>query len=170
MIEGFKTESAARIVHARKSAHLESAEELAQLAELEHQDMRQLAGADALRSLSGHRRQQVWDAAALKRPPKLLQQARVDEAVLEPAPAAEGEEVVWDYRTLGLTLRSHPLHLLRPRLTARKFSSVKELQAMPDGRLVHYCGIVTLRQQPETAKGVMFVSLEDETGNIQVIV
>ncbi|CAN5281026.1 error-prone DNA polymerase [soil metagenome] len=170
LVDGLKAEAAERIVRVRAGSYFESAEELARLAELEQQDMRQLAAADALRSLSGHRRQQVWDAAALRRPPKLLRQAPVDEAVLELAPAAEGEEVIWDYRTLGLTLRSHPLLLLRPQLDRRKFSTARELGQMPDGRLVHYCGIVTLRQQPETAKGVVFVSLEDETGNVQVIV
>ena len=170
LVDGFKQESAERIVGARSQAYFESAEEMARLAELEHLDMRQLAAADALHSLSGHRRQQVWDAAALRRPPKLLRQAPVDEPVLDLEPAAEGEEVVWDYRTLGLTLRSHPMQLLRPKLQERKFSTASELKELPDGRIVHYCGIVTLRQQPETAKGVIFVSLEDETGTLQVIV
>ena len=132
--------------------------------------MRQLAAADALHSLSGHRRQQVWDAAALRRPPQLLRQAPVDEPLHELAPAAEAEEVVWDYRTLGLTLRSHPMQLLRRELDTRRFSRASDLQALPDGRIVHYCGIVTLRQRPSTAKGVVFVSLEDETGTVQVIV
>ncbi|WP_457326562.1 helix-hairpin-helix domain-containing protein, partial [Roseateles sp. P5_E11] len=167
-MRGFKAEAAERIVKARAAAYFESAEELARLADLEHQDMRQLAAADALRSLSGHRRQQVWDAAALRRPPELLRQAPVDEPVLDLQEAAEGEEVVWDYHSLGLTLRSHPLHLLRPKLDERRLATAAELMEMDDGEAVYYCGIVTLRQQPETAKGVVFVSLEDETGNVQV--
>ncbi|NCT81636.1 MAG: error-prone DNA polymerase [Comamonadaceae bacterium] len=170
LVKGFKAEAAERIVKARATTHFDSAEELARLAELEHQDMRQLAAADALRSLSGHRRQQVWDAAALRRPPELLRQAPVDEPVLDLQEAAEGEEVIWDYRTLGLTLRSHPLLLLRPKLDERRFATAEELMRTDDGEPVYYCGIVTLRQQPETAKGVVFVSLEDETGNVQVIV
>jgi error-prone DNA polymerase len=100
----------------------------------------------------------------------LLRQAPVDEPVLDLIAAAEGEEVVWDYRTLGLTLRSHPLKLLRPKLDERRFATAEDLLRARDGRMVDYCGIVTLRQQPETAKGVVFVSLEDETGNVQVIV
>lgn len=170
LVDGLKVESATRISAARASTYFESAEELARLADLEHLDMRQLAAADALRSLSGHRRQQVWDAAALRRAPKLLRQAPVEEDVLELAPAAEGEEVIWDFRTLGLTLRSHPLKLLRPKLDERRFSTAEQLARMRNGRAVHYCGIVTLRQQPPTAKGVVFVSLEDETGTVQVIV
>ncbi len=170
LVQGLKEASARRIMDARTDAYFESAEELARLADLEHQDLRQLAAADALISLSGHRRQQVWDAAALRKPPELLRQAPVDEPVLELQAAAEGEEVVWDYRTLGLTLRSHPLQLLRPKLKERHFVTAQQLSRMRDGRELDYCGIVTLRQQPETAKGVMFVSLEDETGNVQVIV
>lgn len=64
----------------------------------------------------------------------------------------------------------HPLQLLRTKLDERRFATAEELMNMDDGKAVEYCGIVTLRQQPETAKGVVFVSLEDETGNVQVIV
>ncbi|RZI59606.1 MAG: error-prone DNA polymerase [Rubrivivax sp.] len=170
LIDGLKAESGERIAKARRSVYFESAEELARVAGLEQHEMRQLAAADALRSLSGHRRQQVWDAAALRRAPALLRAAPVDEPVLDLAPAAEGEEVIWDYRALGLTLRSHPLKLLRPLLAKRRLVTASDLAAMPNGRVVHYCGIVTLRQQPGTAKGVIFLSLEDETGNVQVIV
>ena len=128
-----------------------------------------LAGADALMSLSGHRRQQVWDAAALRSPPRLLRDAPVDEDFLELPPAPEGEEVVFDYAALGLTLRSHPMALLRSKLDERRLLTAAQLNALPHGRLVRYGGIVTLRQQPETANGTVFVSLEDETGVVQVI-
>jgi error-prone DNA polymerase len=146
------------------------AEDLARRACLDQQDMRQLAAADALMSLSGHRRQQVWDAAALKAPPALLKEAPVDEDLLELPEAPEGEAIVWDYASLGLTLRRHPLALLRERLQARRFMTAQTLQDAPHGRLVRACGIVTARQQPETANGVVFVTLEDETGVVQVIV
>jgi error-prone DNA polymerase len=132
--------------------------------------MKQLAAADALTSLSGHRRQQVWDAAALKPAPALLSHAPVDEDLLALKEAPEGEAIVWDYASLGLTLRRHPLALLRPLLAKRRLQTAAELQHAPNGRLVRHCGIVTLRQQPETAHGVVFVSLEDETGVVQVIV
>ena len=162
--------AAERVVAARAQAPFDSADDLARRAELEQHDMRLLAGADALLSLSGHRRQQVWDASGLRRPPKLLRDAAIDEALLELTEAPEGEAVVHDYATTGLTLRSHPLALLRPKLAERKLRTAAELHAMPNGRLVRYCGIVTLRQQPETANGTIFISLEDETGVIQVIV
>ena len=145
-------------------------EDLARRAGLDQQAMQQLAAADALQSLSGHRRQQVWDAAALKAPPALLKEAPIEEDTLDLPEAPEGEAIVWDYASLGLTLRRHPLALLRERLQARRFMTAETLKDAPDGRLVRACGIVTGRQQPGTSKGVVFVTLEDETGVVQVIV
>jgi error-prone DNA polymerase len=170
LISGLKGTSAERIVKARSDRPFEGAEDLSRRANLEQHEMRLLAAADALRSLSGHRRQQVWDASALHAPPALLRDAPVEEDLLELPEAPEGEEIVFDYASLGLTLRKHPMALLRERLAVKRFKSSKELQDMPNGRLVRACGIVTLRQQPETAKGVIFVSLEDEFGAVQVIV
>ena len=169
MISGLKWESAERIVAARRERVFDNAEELARRAGLELHEMKLLAAADALMRLSGHRRQQVWDAAALRSAPLLLRDAPVDEEVLELPPAPEGEEVIFDYASLGLTLRSHPMALLRPQLEGRRLMTSRDLDAAPNGRLVRYCGIVTLRQQPETANGSVFISLEDETGVVQVI-
>jgi error-prone DNA polymerase len=132
--------------------------------------MKLLAAADALTSLSGHRRQQVWDAAALHAPPELLRDAPVNEDYLELPEAPEGEEITWDYASTGLTLRRHPLALLRGHLASKRFLSSGQVRDLPNGRLVRVCGIVTVRQQPETAGGTVFVSLEDEEGAIQVIV
>ncbi|NUN60065.1 MAG: error-prone DNA polymerase [Burkholderiaceae bacterium] len=170
MVQGLQAPSAERIVVERGKAPFDSAEELARRARLEQHEMKLLAAAGALATLSGHRRQQVWDAAALHAPPALLQDAPVDEAFLELPAAPEGEEVVWDFASVGLTLRSHPMALLRPRLDRYKLQTSEELRRMPDGRTVRTAGIVTLRQQPGTAKGTVFVSLEDEHGSTQVIV
>jgi error-prone DNA polymerase len=170
MVDGLKGASAQRIVQARGQAPFEGAEGLARRAGLEQHEMKLLAAADALQSLSGHRRQQVWDAAALRSTPVLLREAPVHEEVLELPAAPEGEEIVWDYASLGLTLRRHPLALLRPKLAELGWMSSQELWNLPNGRLVSACGIVTLRQQPETANGTIFVSLEDEDGTVQVIV
>ncbi len=159
-----------RIVQARQQGPFRSTEELALRAQLEQSDVRALASADALMSLSGHRRQQVWDSAALHRAPTLLREAPVDEARLALPEAPEGEEIVFDYAALGLTLRRHPLALLRPLLTEQRLMTSETLHARPHGRLARACGIVTVRQQPETAAGVVFVTLEDETGTVNVIV
>ena len=170
LIAGLKTDTAERIVAARRAAPFTSAEDLARRAGVDLHEMRQLAAADALLSLAGHRRQQVWDASALARPPALLADAPVDEDVLELPPAPEGEEVVFDFAAIGLTLRSHPLALLRPSLAQRRLATAKELARYRDGQLARACGIVTVRQQPSTANGVVFVTLEDETGVVNIIV
>ncbi|CAN7332212.1 error-prone DNA polymerase [Rhizobacter sp. LjRoot28] len=169
-VAGVKQATAERLMVARMEAPFDSTDDLARRADIDQGEMRLLAGADALASLSGHRRQQVWDASGLKRAPKLLRDAPIEEAFLELPAAPEGEEVVHDYATTGLTLRSHPLALLRPQLAKRNLRTSAELDECPNGRLVRYAGIVTLRQQPETANGTIFISLEDETGEVQVIV
>ena len=84
--------------------------------------------------------------------------------------APEGEEILFDYASTGLTLRRHPMALLRQKLAAMRYLSSAQLQELPNGGLVWACGIVTLRQQPQTAKGVVFISLEDEHGTVQIIV
>ncbi len=170
LVAGLKLESGQRIVSARREAPFDGAEDLARRARLEQHEMTQLASADALMSLAGHRRQQVWEAAGLRSAPQLLREAPVDEEPLELAAAGEGEEVVWDYAATGLTLRRHPLAILRPKLAAMGWKTAAQLHDLPTGRPAWACGLVTVRQQPETAKGVMFVSLEDETGNVQIIV
>jgi error-prone DNA polymerase len=170
MIGGLKAASADRIVEARALHVFDSAEDLALRARLELHEMKLLAAADALMSLSGHRRQQVWEAAGLRAAPGLLREAPVDEDFLELDEAPEGEEIVFDYASTGLTLRRHPMALLRERLTLRGLMSAQDLEEIENGEQVSHCGIVTLRQQPETAKGTIFVSLEDETGVVQVIV
>ncbi|MGD9941679.1 MAG: error-prone DNA polymerase [Burkholderiaceae bacterium] len=170
MVKGLSSKAAQRIMAARAEQPFDSVEDLAQRAALDTREIRLLAGADALRSLAGHRRQQVWDAAGWQTMPAVLRGATVDESFLELPAAPEGEEIEFDYATTGLTLRRHPLALLRPALTARRLASAADLQSARDGAVVHYCGIVTLRQQPETANGTIFVSLEDETGVVQAII
>jgi error-prone DNA polymerase len=170
LVSGIRKDAAERITAARARQALRSAQDLARRAGLDQPQMKALAAADALTSLSGHRRQQVWDAAALQTPPALLKGAPIEEAPLALPEAPEGEAIVWDYASTGLTLRRHPLALLRAELAKRKLMSAAQLKDAPDGRLVRHCGIVTLRQQPGTSSGVVFVTLEDETGVVQVIV
>ncbi|HEX5286245.1 MAG TPA: OB-fold nucleic acid binding domain-containing protein, partial [Polaromonas sp.] len=133
-------------------------------------DINALAAADALLALAGHRRQQVWQAAAIKPAPLLLKAVPTKEAALALPETPEGENILFDYQSTGLTLRRHPLALLRQRLAKKGLLSASELNALPDGRQVAACGIVTVRQQPQTAKGTVFITLEDETGPVNVIV
>ena len=169
-VTGLRQEVADRITAERAKTPFTSTQDLALRCNLNEADLKALASADALLSLSGHRRQQVWDASALKPAPALLKGVPIaeDELLLPAAP--EGEEVTFDYAALGLTLRSHPLQLLRAQLSKKKLLTAAQMADYPSGRLVRACGIVTMRQRPQTAKGVVFVTLEDETGSVNVIV
>jgi error-prone DNA polymerase len=170
LVSGLKQTVAERIVLARSKHLFSSTQDLALQAGLDAGDLKALASADALSSLSGHRRQQVWDASALHAAPALLKEAPIDEDFLELQAASEGEEVVFDYAALGLSLRKHPLALLRPLLLKQRLSTAAQLHDLPDGQPARACGLVTMRQQPGSAKGVVFVTLEDETGCVNVIV
>ena len=170
LIASLRSSSARAIEEERQKAPFDNAQELALRCGLDQPEMKALAAAGALATLSGHRRQQVWDAAALHTAPLLLKEAQIDEAQLDLPEAPEGEEVLWDYASTGLTLRSHPMQLLRPRLDKYKLKTSQQLRRIPDGRVVRTAGIVTLRQQPPTAKGTLFITLEDEHGVTQLIV
>ena len=170
LVSGLSDEAAKRIEAARAEAPFAHPQDLAHRARLTQADMQHLAAADALTSLAGHRRQQVWQASALHTLPELLQGSLLPEDDLALPAAAEGEEVLWDYAATGLTLRRHPLALLRPRLARQGLLSARQLDGVRSGRRAKACGIVTGRQKPQTAKGTLFVTLEDETGNVQVIV
>lgn len=106
----------------------------------------------------------------MRQVPELLRDASVEEEVFELPKAPEGEDIVWDYASTGLTLRRHPMALLRDQVSAKGYLSSVDLQGVEGGEMVNACGIVTLRQQPETAKGQCSFLLEDEHGAIQVIV
>ncbi len=170
MVSSLHSLTAERIVKARAESPFISTEDLALRAGLDQGDLKALASADALMALSGHRRQQVWEASALKPAPGLFKAVPVNEDRLELPAASEGAEVVFDYAATGLTLRTHPVALLRERLAKMKLLTAAQLRDTPHGRLVRACGIVVTRQQPQTAKGVVFVTLEDETGSVNIIV
>lgn len=169
LVRGLGREAAARLVAARAQAPFADVDDLARRARLPPHETQRLAAADALASLAGHRRQQVWAAAAQQPAPPLLHDAPIAEAPLALPPPPEGEDIVLDHLATGLSLRRHPLALLRPALARRRLLSAQQLSALPDSARVRACGLVTLRQQPATAHGVVFVTLEDETGVVQVI-
>ena len=133
--------------------------------------MQLLAQGDALLPLVGHTHQAAWAVRGIDTlATRLLAQTRTHEAPAElPAPA-RGEAVVADYRATGLSLKAHPLALLRDRLAGFKIQPAVVLSRYRPGQLARASGLVTHRQRPETAKGVVFVTLEDETGAVNVIV
>ncbi|GAB4212451.1 MAG: error-prone DNA polymerase [Rhodoferax sp.] len=162
--------AAQRLVQARAHGPWIDVNDLARRAGLDRAALDALARADALQSLCGHRRQQVWQARAVQAPPPLLRDAPVPEAALTLACASQAEAVRLDYAALGLSLRAHPIHILRDQLSKMKYLQAVQLRACGPDQRVRVCGLVTLRQSPGTAKGVTFVTLEDETGHVNVIV
>ncbi|MCC7215811.1 MAG: error-prone DNA polymerase [Burkholderiales bacterium] len=170
MIAGLSEDSAQRIVTARAARPFAHVADLAHRARLPRRDLTALAAAGALARLSGHRHAAVWDVAGVERLPPILADATFAEAPPAlPAPT-EGQDIVADYRALGLTLRRHPLALLRGKLRAQRLVSAADVARTPHGRLARTAGIVVGRQRPDTASGVVFVTLEDETGATNVIV
>ncbi len=170
-IAGLSTQAAQRLVAARGEAPFEDSEDLARRAGLNAHDLQALAQAGALATLSGHRHQAAWSVAGIDtRPTPMLRATRSHEAPAAlPAPSA-AEDMVADYRSLGLTLGRHPLALLRTELDAFKVQTAAVLSGHPHGRTARASGLVTHRQRPETAKGTVFVTLEDDTGCVNVIV
>jgi len=169
-IAGLTEAGAQRLVAARHASAFDDVADLAQRAALDRRDLTRLADADALRALAGHRHGAVWDVAGVDRLPPLLAGGTFDEAAADLSAPTEGQDIVADYRTLSLTLRRHPLALLRERLRQRRLQTAAEVAAAPHGRIVRTAGIVIGRQRPDTASGVVFVTIEDETGATNVIV
>lgn len=171
MIRNLRTDAMHAIAEARAQAPFRDIDDLAARAGLSRQDLNALAAADALRSLLGSRREARWTVAAhVSGTPLLAAPALRDDTppgALPPMP--EDDEIAADYDSLGLSLRGHPLALLRPRLKAMRLQSAQELKSMVNGTHARACGLVSMRQRPTTAKGAIFVSLEDETGSVNVI-
>ncbi|GCL62596.1 error-prone DNA polymerase [Pseudaquabacterium pictum] len=148
-----------------------SVEDLARRAALDAHALQLLAQADALRSLASHRHQAAWAVRGIDtRATPLLQATRTHEAPADLQAPGAGQALLADYRSTGLSLTSHPLALLRDELAAFQVQPAAVLALSRHGQLVRASGLVTHRQRPETAKGVVFVTLEDETGAVNVIV
>src|SRR5213592_140215 len=161
---------AERIVAARRDRLFDSVEDLARRAELNRHDLKCLAAAGAFEALSGHRRHAYWQVAGIETDAHILRDAPVAETPAILTPPTEGENLVADYASTGLTLGRHPLALLRAHLSRMRFSAAGEIRLLPSGSRVRAAGIVTGRQRPSTASGTVFVTLEDETGYVNVIV
>jgi len=183
MVKGFNEEVAMRIVKARNTAPFVSAEDLAVRANLNDQEMKFLARAGALAGLSGHRHQAHWQVAGIERAmpitahladiPKhqgrdVLNERTRDHCIL-PSPSL-GEDLINDYRYTGLSLGPHPMRLLRAEADFSGYKTAAELEHYRRGQIVRVAGLVTGRQRPGTATGVVFLTLEDETGNVNIII
>ena len=167
---GMRVEAARRIEDARAIAAFPDVADLARRGGLDRHDLQVLAAGNALQALAGNRRAALWQAAGAVPDRDLLRATTQEEEAPELAAPTEGESIVSDYRAQGLTLGRHPLALLRKQLLAQRFLPASTLSCYGNGQVARACGIVTVRQRPGTAKGVLFMTLEDETGTVNVIV
>jgi error-prone DNA polymerase len=170
LLKGMKDGAAERIEAARAVKQFSSVSDLARRAQLDRRDLQVLAAANALSSLAGNRREALWQSVAAVPYRDILTEARIDDETPVLGAPSEAENIVADYNSTGLTLGRHPLSLLRPALLEQRLMPASTLMTYRTGRLARGCGLVTVRQRPGTAKGVMFVTIEDETGNVNVII
>ena len=170
-IRGLKRAVAERIAGCRAERPFHDIADLAARAALERGDFDLLAAADALQSLAGNRRQAAWQGAVAAKQGDLFDGLPAPaEAMIDlPAPTL-AENLVADYQHLGHSLRPHPLRLLRAHLSERRFVSAIDLKQAGDRALIRVAGIVVGRQRPGTASGIVFVTLEDETGWSNIVV
>ncbi len=170
LVKGLGRVAAERIVAARGARPFSCMEDLARRAELGRRDLEALADADAFRTLSGNRHDALWDVQGVQAPRPLLA-PRIEEAepvyLPKPTPA---QDMLADYRATGLTLGPHPLRLLREHPLIQRCVRATHLSQLRSGSTVRIAGLVTARQRPGTASGVVFISLEDDTGTSNVIV
>jgi error-prone DNA polymerase len=174
LIKGLSEPAGQRIHTAQRQRAFANVADLRQRACLDRGDMEALAAADALSGISGNRYQSHWQTMALEdhRPllPNEVAVPRSQDGAAVTASPTLPEDVIADYQSTGLTLRSHPLSLLRHQAPFDRCRRQTELETLGNHRFVRVAGLVTCRQRPGTASGVVFLTLEDETGNINVIV
>ena len=175
-ISGFNEDAATRIAIARQQAHFSDVADLCQRAQLGRREREALVAANALARMTGHRHQGHWEMQAVQETLPLFgtaadsldQTTSLHDNIHLDAPS-EVTSLLSDYRSLGLSLGRHPLALLRHQEAFRRCRSARQLRRIDSGRLVRVAGLVTNRQRPGTASGVMFMTLEDETGNTNVV-
>ena len=169
MVKGLPEEAGQRIVTERVSGEYMQVQALLERAGLDRRELGVLASSGALQPLSGDRHRARWAVAGAEKPlPLFPNMARYEAAPLLQKPS-EGQNIVADYRSTGLTLERHPMCLLRRHLDRYRYVQAEQLPVLGDGHKVNVAGLVITKQRPGTASGVIFVTLEDETGQINLV-
>lgn len=171
LIKGLSQQSIVTLLAQRPASGFRSLQQLRDSG-ISGAELHRLAAADALQALAGHRHQSQWDSLALRTEQLPLFKGALEPVELsQPVPApTEAQEVAGDYRALAVSLRRHPLALLREQQQLRGYKLVSELLRCRPGQWVQVAGLVTGRQRPSTAAGVTFITLEDESGMVNVVV
>jgi error-prone DNA polymerase len=170
LVKSLSDAGARRITPARAERPFASVPDLAERATLDRGDLEALAAAGALVSLSGHRHFAFWDVAGTERPVPLSLGNKLDEGSPLLSVPSPWQNVIADYQSLSLTLGAHPLQLLREEATGFDWLQAGRLAELPGGAKVQVAGLVLMRQHPGSAKGVTFLTLEDETGIVNIVV
>ena len=169
-VKGLKRVIAERIITVRAVKAFGSVEDIAEQCRVGREELEILAAAGALAALSGDRHLAHWRVAGIEKELPLFGQPRFNEAVPLIAKLSESENVLADYQSTGLTLRRHPVSLLRQALFEPGVCTAEQICERRNGSIVRVAGLVVNRQRPGTASGVIFVTLEDETGLANLIV
>ncbi len=170
LVKGLSQQGLARLVAARGERPFVDVQDLGSRAGLDAGDLQKLAAADALRGLAGHRHRSFWAVSGVEEPSAVFPEPVFHEAEPLLRSPTEGEDIVADYSSLGLTLGRHPLALLRRRLQRAGIHSAQAVQRLRSGSEVTAAGLVICRQRPGSASGVIFVTLEDETGHLNAVI
>jgi error-prone DNA polymerase len=170
LVKGLSAAGAERLCVARTQTDFSSVQDLACRAELDKRDLGALAASGALKSLAENRHRARWQVAGVEKGASLLAEARYPEGIPLLRRPMEGEEIAADYRRLGLSLGRHPLALLRARLEALGVQPAAAVRDLPNGARTCSAGLVITRQRPSSAAGVTFVTVEDESGYLNLIV
>lgn len=170
LVRGLSEEGAARLLAARSDKAFADVQDLALRAKINKRDLDALAAANAMSELAGNRHQAAWALAGIESDLPLFADVPLQEATPLLRVPTEGQSIVADYQTVGLTLRRHPMALLRDRFQRRSALCAQQVLSAPDGARVLTAGIVLMRQSPGTAHNTTFITIEDETGHVNLIV
>jgi error-prone DNA polymerase len=171
MIKNLSRAGVARLLAARALiGSFTSIQAMAEEAQLDGRDLNALASGGALKPFARDRHDAAWGVAGIEKPTKLLSKMRIAEGVPLLRAPTEGEDIAADYRHMGFSLGRHPLALLRPRFNSMGLLAIHEVTEREPGEIVRTAGLVITRQRPSSAAGVVFVTIEDETGYLNLIV
>ncbi len=170
MVKGLSEDAGQRLVAERQSGVYTKVQQLLERVGLDRRELGVLASSGSLRSLHGDRHRARWAVSGTEKPMPLFPSAQRYEATPLLRKPTEGQTIVADYQATGLTLERHPISLLRRHLDRYRYVSAGQLAGMATGEKLNVAGLVITKQRPGTASGVTFVTLEDETGQMNLVV